>query len=45
MNENGNAGHVLSMHFKAFQFFSAKLSIYFLPSYPFLFCQAKYLLT
>ena len=42
MEEKGNAGHVLFLHFKSLQFFSVKLSISFLPSYPILFCQAKY---
>ena len=42
MEEKGNAGHVLFLHFKSLQFFSVKLSISFLPSHPILFCQAKY---
>ena len=42
MEGKGNAGQDLFLHFEAFQFFSAKLSISFLPSYPFLFCQATY---
>ena len=37
MEEMGNAGNVLFLHF---QFFSAKLLISFLPSHPILFCQA-----
>ena len=42
MEEKGIAGYVMLLQFKAFQFFPAKLSISFLPSHPFLFCQAKY---
>ena len=40
--KRGLLAHVMLLQFKAFQFFPAKLSISFLPSHPFLFCQAKY---
>ena len=39
MEEKGNAGHVLFLHFEAFHFYSAKLSISFLPSNPICLCQ------